>query len=127
MDFSFTEALTLIGAVFLLISVVFGIGGIIGAVRRGSNLELSKLISVSGNIGLTIWILIVFVLAGWLVSVLYWQTIECVWWISEKTSIPFLLILPLLIFFIAVAVALYQRIKSRKPSADPEDSRRSGL
>ena len=100
------ETLYLVGAFFIVASGVICIGGLYEVVKRKKKPSADDLFHALGIASAFVWFLILFGVGSWGVASAYSGGLELINWVSEKTKIPFILVLvsPVVIFFLIVSV-----------------------
>lgn len=94
--------LELVGGFFIAASVFVCLGGLYDLHKNGERVTAEGIFKALGIAALFVWIIIGFGVTSWLISVIYVGGAKFPWWVSEKTHIPFLLVLasPILFFII---------------------------
>ena len=108
------EALYLVGAFFIIASVLVCVGGLYEVVKKRERPSTDALFHALGIASAFVWFLILFGLVSWGIASVFSGGLALVDWVSQKTKIPFILVLisPVMILFLFATVMNLIRRKS---------------
>ena len=106
----------LVGGFFIAASIFVCLGGLCDLYKNRERITAEGIFKALGIAALFVWIIIGFGVASWLVSVIYVRGLDFLWWVSERTHIPFLLVLasPVILLCISsMIIASFRNLRAK--------------